>query len=86
MDAGEIGVGEEFFQQLFRDYGPLALGWGVAGLLWWRFIADAKAHRDDLTSLIRDYRAALESVRVSIVENTKVTERFTTLLDERTRH
>jgi hypothetical protein len=80
-------VGAELTELLTYIYekAPALLGWSVAAIMFWRVYADTAKSRitakdvfDDLHDLVAAYHAA-------IVENTRVTERLATLIEERTR-
>lgn len=75
---------EDIAKSILLLYGPLALGWVAAGLLWWRNERRPRAP----CLLSTDHQSAqklLDDYHNAIVENTRVTERLAVLIEERTR-
>lgn len=69
---------EELLKDALTGYGPLGIGWAVAGYLIWHVITDRKKADAAYSSVVDEYHDA-------IVANTKAIERLSVLIDERTR-
>lgn len=74
-----------YLKELFSEYGPLALGWIVASILGWRAFSDAAENKVATKDLMVKYGDMLEAYHEAIVENTRVTEKLSMLIEERTR-
>ena len=72
---------DEITKQLLTLYGPLAIGWIIAGFLAWRVLTDANRPEN----VLKTYKDIIHDYHEAILENTRVTERLAMLIEERTR-
>jgi hypothetical protein len=83
---------EETVKWILQEFGPIAIGWLVAGYLGYRVLADASSARKESTAdkitnkdVLDDFHDLVSAYHIAVTANTKVTERLAVLIEERTR-
>jgi hypothetical protein len=76
---------EETVKWFLQEFGPIAIGWLVAGFLGYRILTDAAANRLTNKDVLEDFHNLIAAYHTAVIENTKVTERLAILIEERTR-
>jgi hypothetical protein len=83
---------EETVKWILQEFGPIAIGWLVAGFLGYRVLTDAASARKESTAnmitnkdVLDDFHNLVSAYHAALVANTRVTERLAVLIEERTR-
>jgi hypothetical protein len=76
---------EETVKWFLEQFGPIAIGWIVAGFLGYRILTDASTNRISNKDVLDDFHDLVAAYHIAVTANTKVTERLAVLIEERTR-
>jgi hypothetical protein len=76
---------EETVKWALQEFGPIAIGWLVAGFLGYRILTDASSNRISNKDVLDDFHDLVSAYHIAVTANTKVTERLAVLIEERTR-
>jgi hypothetical protein len=83
---------EETVKWFLQEFGPIAIGWLVAGYLGYRVLTDASAARNESAAnkitnrdVLEDFQNLVAAYHAAVVQSTKTMERLAVLIEERTR-
>jgi hypothetical protein len=76
---------EETAKWFLQEFGPIAIGWLVAGFLGYRILTDASANKISNKDVLDDFHDLVAAYHAAVVQSTKTMERLAVLIEERTR-
>jgi hypothetical protein len=83
---------EETVKWALQEFGPIAIGWLVAGYLGYRVLTDASHARRESTAdkitnkdVLDDFHDLVAAYHIAVVDCAKTMERLAVLIEERTR-
>jgi hypothetical protein len=76
---------EETVKWFLQEFGPIAIGWLVAGFLGYRILTDASANKISNRDVLDDFHDLVAAYHIAVCDCSKTMERLAVLIEERTR-